>query len=667
SAHWPTDFGNPPPQKEWGLAECSNYQFLSYSTVFKSSGLQSFPHPAKVNTRVDWTYTPPGEPKEYYRMGYDLPHLARVTYTTFYALYIVPVFTVETTTTEDTRVYEDYAKRTIPRTIDYTTGLMNYFFRGRLSVVPNVISCGNCDVELTISNNSNNSGVAQTLKGGTFELYWDNEDGDRTKVSGFTVEGWGSSSSLAYGADIVVEFTPPTPPEGEEISGYVLVYKGAINNSEYPDETDEDDPEAIAVATMEVAECDCGSGDGSEENPYVICTLQQLQAINDHKDWHYILHNSIDASDTSTWNGGAGFIPIGDATSKFTGSFNGNNGNCYVISNLYINRATNFVGLFGYTDASATIQNVRLTNANVTGLDYVGALVGRNYATVTGCTSSGSVVADDGVGGLIGLNDGATVTDCHSTCSVGGDFWVGGLVGYTSNGSNITNCSAGGIVTGIGRSNNVGGLVGYNYDGDIADCYATGSVYIQDVGYTNSNHGGLVGINMSGNTISDCYATGNIVGNRHVGGLVGDNKGTLTRCYATGNVSDGGGEGLHIGGLLGYNDDNANTNNCYATGSVTALAYAGGFLGRNDGTVTNCYSVGSVIGGIYAGGLVAQAGMDGILYNSFWDIETSGVTTSADGIGKTTAQMKQENTYTNWDFVDIWDIDEGVSYPFLRD
>jgi hypothetical protein len=53
---------------------------------------------------------------------------------------------------------------------------------------------------------------------------------------------------------------------------------------------------------------------------------------------------------------------------------------------------------------------------------------------------------------------------------------------------------------------------------------------------------------------------------------------------------------------------------------------------------------------------------------SFWDIETSGQTTSAGGEGKTTAEMKKLSTFASagWDFVDIWNIGENQTYPFLR-
>jgi hypothetical protein len=251
---WPeTGFGNPPPEKSWGLAECSNYQFLSYSTVFKNSGLQSFPHPAKEHTRVDWYASGPDGERQYYRIGYDVPHLGRVTYTTFYA-WLIPIYTVETTTTEEERVYEDYAKRTIPRTIDYTTGLINYFFRGKLIIEQT--DCNNGRIVITITNKSSNSGFAQILKGGTFTLYWDDSAGNRTQVSDFTVyrpgtepqpgNEWNSSTLLYYDESTKAVLTPLTSQD----VNYILVYEGIISSN--PNSPDLDDTRQIATAIQKL-------------------------------------------------------------------------------------------------------------------------------------------------------------------------------------------------------------------------------------------------------------------------------------------------------------------------------------------------------------------------------------------------------------------------------
>jgi hypothetical protein len=59
-----------------------------------------------------------------------------------------------------------------------------------------------------------------------------------------------------------------------------------------------------------------------------------------------------------------------------------------------------------------------------------------------------------------------------------------------------------------------------------------------------------------------------------------------------------------------------------------------------------CYSTGKVEGsGSNVGGLVGGASNPSLVTNSVWDIETSEQETSAGGIGKTTAEMKDPQTY----------------------
>ena len=107
--------------------------------------------------------------------------------------------------------------------------------------------------------------------------------------------------------------------------------------------------------------------------PFLIHNVNQLQFMDYAPSDSFQLASDIDASATSGWNADAGFTPIGNSSTPFTGTFNGNS---YTISNLFINLpTTNDVGLFGHT-SGATIENVGLVNANITGKNNVGALVG---------------------------------------------------------------------------------------------------------------------------------------------------------------------------------------------------------------------------------------------------------------------------------------------------
>ncbi len=402
-----------------------------------------------------------------------------------------------------------------------------------------------------------------------------------------------------------------------------------------------------------------GAGSGTEEDPYIITNVQQLQEMNDDLVAWYELGNDIDASETGTWNGGEGFIPIGTYpnSNAFKGHFDGKG---YTITDLYIHKDnTYYVGLFGYVDNPNTIiKDLTLIKPNVNPPGdsiIVGCLVGRLYSgTIGGCgVESGSVSGSKYIGGLAGQNWG-TISNCYATGEVSGSrFDIGGLAG--KNFGTIENCYATGSVSG---NDFVGGLVGDNYQSTISNCYATGEVS----GYYHT--GGLVGNNSNG-IISNCYATGSVWGvYDYTGGLAGrigaTAYSTISNCYATGSV-DG---NRYTGGLVGI-QDGGTISNCCATGSVSGDDTTGGLVGKNShGTISNCYATGAVDGNGYTGGLLGY-NYEGAISDSFWDTQTSGQTTSAYGTGKTTAEMKQVATFTNWDFESVWDIVEGQSYPFL--
>jgi hypothetical protein len=241
--------GETPPEGIWGLAECSNYQFLSLSTVFGCSGVKyQFPHPAKEHT----SSLTEGNKVYFNGANYGVTHLVRDSYTHYVAMrygYGTYPLIDSTNTTDDAGVFEDYAGITIPRTIDYATGLINYFFRGRLTVRRGSAD-PNITTDLVITNTSNNSGIPQVLKGGTFEIYRDDVNETRTQVPPGDITfipPWTSTSVLPNDAgltELVAQFAA-TP---EEARNYVVVYKGQI--SELPEDPDPDDPNAIAAGIL---------------------------------------------------------------------------------------------------------------------------------------------------------------------------------------------------------------------------------------------------------------------------------------------------------------------------------------------------------------------------------------------------------------------------------
>ena len=251
-------------------------------------------------------------------------------------------------------------------------------------------------------------------------------------------------------------------------------------------------------------------GAGTTADPYLLTDVYGLQGMDSlgYAGASFLLVQNIDASGTAAWNDGLGFDPIGEPvvlTTPFSGTFDGGG---HTITGLTINRpgSSDPVGLFGLTSSEASISNVGLIDADVTGggdpdsgFGSTGALVGANggiitTAFVTGSNpdrSGSSVTGVEEVGGLAGRNDGS-ISLAYSDAAVSGTEAVGGLVG--DNEGNISQSYARGSVTG---GFDVGGLVGEHF-GSIDESYAVGAVS------GGSNTGGLIGFDGEG-TITDSF------------------------------------------------------------------------------------------------------------------------------------------------------------------
>ncbi|MBB4126955.1 filamentous hemagglutinin family protein [Xanthomonas translucens] len=411
-----------------------------------------------------------------------------------------------------------------------------------------------------------------------------------------------------------------------------------------------------------------------------IGNAHQLQLMAYNLAASYSLSADIDASQTvgsnasGMWSS-AGFSPVGDSGSAFTGSLNGAN---HTISGLTIARGSaSYVGLFGNTGLSSQIGNLVLTGATVTGTAYVGGIAGFNAGTLSGIRVNGNVSGTGNfVGGLAGYNNAGTIVGVQTSGSVvgsGGAYsgnYVGGLIGSNANGA-ISAASSSSTVSG---GSSAGGLVGNDYQGTYTDVFATGNVSststttgnnvggligsatqstIQnahangDVTATTASAGGLVGLSASSN-IHNVYASGHVSGTKSVGGLVGRSSnttignayatgivtgttydtgglvgslsgGSIESAYATGNVSGG----SYVGGLVGYNDS-ASVGTVYAMGNVSGDDYIGGLVGYNDeGSIATAYATGTATGDMYVAGL-AGYNYNGTIANTYASGNVSG-------------------------------------------
>lgn len=198
-------------------------------------------------------------------------------------------------------------------------------------------------------------------------------------------------------------------------------------------------------------------GTGVQADPYQITTLNDLETLSlnsVHWDKYFVQTADIDASATSTWNAGAGFLPIGNNNNPFVGFYDGQG---HIIDAMFINRNIPQVALFGHIWTTSTVNNLGVININFTGLGASAGLVGLHRGTITNCFSTGELHCTDYSGGLAGSQSGGSILNCYSSVNVTGTQRVGGLVGF-NNGGSVSNSYSRGTVLGTLYQ---GGLIGY--------------------------------------------------------------------------------------------------------------------------------------------------------------------------------------------------------------
>lgn len=379
-------------------------------------------------------------------------------------------------------------------------------------------------------------------------------------------------------------------------------------------------------------------GDGTIENPYQVSTPEQLNAVRNDLDAHYIQINDIDMSGWENWE------PIGNAISIWGGAIGGQNykppvytdnyftgvydGNQYSISNLTLkdNKVSvteDCFGLFAGLE-NATIKNLTLNNISYNidkaSTDYtsywanqectfslsVGGIAGRcTSSTISNCSVTGKIsvtnCSNAYAGGIAGIGD--TILQCSSDVEIyvnatkdsrfekDAEVYCGGIVGEPrAVNRRISNCNNRGNINVIaGAGARCGGISGEN--GYITHCLNYGNIVgnvINQSSYSSfagtSNVGGIVGATSSDN-ISYCV-----------------NYGNISSCAKTNNAST---TYLtsYAGGIAGYCGyyGSGNINNCYNfNNSISSYKrdkddnFMSGTLGRIAGysiRINSCYSV----------------------------------------------------------------------------
>ena len=219
---------------------------------------------------------------------------------------------------------------------------------------------------------------------------------------------------------------------------------------------------------------------------------------------------------------GADWTPIGNASTIYTGTFDGQN---HTISGMTLENAESYSGLFG--NVTGTVRDFTVTGSiTITGdeiVSRVGGAVGSLGTasvggTVSGVTSGVNITvsaSNDHIGGVVGSmpeNSSPTVESCVYTGNITVTVAAGsvaGVVGYIRTGT-IQNCAnQGGISVSGSGDGSVGGILGYcnNKSIKITACYNTGIISASGT----ANVGAIVGNNRDDNnhvgqaTVSNCY------------------------------------------------------------------------------------------------------------------------------------------------------------------
>ncbi|MBP5582348.1 MAG: InlB B-repeat-containing protein, partial [Bacteroidales bacterium] len=328
----------------------------------------------------------------------------------------------------------------------------------------------------------------------------------------------------------------------------------------------------------------------------------------------------IEATSTNSYVGGI----CGYNTGKMiASSYTGSNSNV---------KGVNYVGgVVGYNGSDSVKNFHARTNSTVTATgNYVGGVCGKNDGGKLVGPNSYAVVSSSGsyVGGVVGYNTGTVGTEYSQRAiqyaNVTGSQYVGGIAGYNTgkiqyadvhpqgysdplpiikattaekayvggacgkNTGTIRYAYPSAVVSGTMF---VGGIVGEN-SGKVAQSYPDYNYEGYSVTATTSSDtarcGGVCGVNLSAGTLDSCSYSGTVTGNWYVGGVCGDNAGTINKSSSSSLLSTTSG---FAGGVCGNN--NGTLTGCSASiwsGAMTMSgARSGGVCGNNTGTITSCY------------------------------------------------------------------------------
>lgn len=287
-------------------------------------------------------------------------------------------------------------------------------------------------------------------------------------------------------------------------------------------------------------------GDGTESNPYLIETPDQLQNMHQvdwakttsDKPYYFKLTKDINMS-------GRNWVTLDGGNNQFV-NFDGDG---HIIRGLTINSTGNYASMFGVL--VGVVRNVGLVDVDIqsTGsgsgaiAGYVG-FKGPNKPTglIENCFSTGTITGSDAVGGIagnVGKPDNGTpsvIRNCFSTADAiatgTGNGRAGGISGITFEGGIVENSWAAGEITSNSNSGKgAGGISGW-FDSNVERVVALNKRLsvagaTGNVGRISPAMGSVGGVIMQG---QNCWAADDMV-------LTRDNVPVQESEYNTGEVT----------------------------------------------------------------------------------------------------------------------------------
>ena len=452
------------------------------------------------------------------------------------------------------------------------------------------------------------------------------------------------------------------------------------------------------------------AGDGSNENPYEIVNEAQFNGIRDYPEASYILLNDLDFSSFGKWT------PIGNEAIPFSGNLDGKG---HKIANLKLTNGDRLNGIFGtvIVQNSQEIKDTTFENITNNGTANEEREVGIVVAHMEVRNNGSMNFSNINIIGSTLQNKGAEWTNDFggfiANCTLSGNgkllfdncvfdgsiyalvgFWSkhvysGGFIGnmIMNNNSSLTfnNCTEKGTIRSLhSTSAYTGGFIG-NCLGDndntasliMYNCRSDGYIHSETwYGYCSAGSGGIIG------GLSNIYNT-NFEKVSHNNNLFSE-----ARTTGTGGIF----------GSVAFNNGNntLNLKNCYHVGQLETVGVngdtlAGGCIGRLEGggkgiiNIENCYFSGSMDAVLRGGilGAFLNSSISANIKNSYFDYELMGLKDTdicgsstfynpnkdlihiTDSYGLKTFDLRNRDSYHNWDFENVWGISSDGGLPYL--